>query len=91
MTFTIRFSKAGDRDLSKLPSDVLIRIVKALEIIVDDPFLHIRKMKGEYNPPQYKFRVGDYRVIILLNKSENVLLIDGVGHRSTIYKRYGKN
>jgi hypothetical protein len=30
MTFEIRFTKAGDRDLSKLPSDVLIRIVKVM-------------------------------------------------------------
>ena len=90
MTFEIRFTKAGDRDLSKLPSDVLIRIVKALEKIADEPFLYIQKMKGEYDPPQYKFRIGDYRVIILLDKTENVLLVDGAGHRSTIYERYGK-
>lgn len=90
MTFEIRFTKAGDRDLSKLPFDILIRIIKALEKIADDPLLHIQKMKGKYDPPQYKFRVGDYRVIILLDKSENVLLIDGVGHRSTIYDRYGR-
>lgn len=91
MTFAIRFSKAADRDFSKLPPDVLIRIIKAIETITEDPFLHIRKMKGEFDPPQYKFRVGDYRVIILLDKSENVLLVDGAGHRSTIYKRYGRN
>jgi len=46
-------------------------------------------MKGEYNPPQYKFRVGEYRVIMLLDTSKKVLLVDGAGHRSTIYKRYG--
>lgn len=55
MTFEIRFSKAGDRDLSKLPSEVLVRIVKALEKIAGDPLQHIQKMKGEYDPPQYKF------------------------------------
>lgn len=55
----------------------------------DDPFLHIRKIKGDYTPPQYKFRVGEYRVILLLDKSDNTLLVDAVGHRSTIYQRYG--
>lgn len=90
MTFEIRFTKAGERDLSKLPSEVIIRIVKALEKMADDPIQYIQKMKGEHDPPQYKFRVGDYRVIILLDKSENMLLIDGAGHRSTIYDRYGK-
>lgn len=47
MTYEIRVSKAGDRDLSTLPSDVLTRIIKALEHMVDDPFLPIQIMKGE--------------------------------------------
>lgn len=90
MTYTIRFSKAADRDLSKLPRDVLTRVIKVIEGIRKDPFHYIQKMRGEHDPPQYKFRVGEYRVVLLLDKSEHVLLIDAVGHRSTIYQRYGK-
>lgn len=90
MTYSIGFSKAGDRDISKLPTDVTIRVIKALEKILDDPFVHIQKMKGDHAPPQYKIRVGEYRVILILDKSDNTLLVDGAGHRSTIYKRYGK-
>jgi len=45
-------------------------------------------MKGAKNPPN-KFRVGEYRVILLLDTSEKVLLVDGTGHKSTIYQRYG--
>lgn len=91
MSFSIRFTKAGDRDISKLPPDVTLRIVKAMDKIIDDPFNHIRKMKGEHKPPQYKYRVGEYRVIFLLDKLANVLLVDAVGHRSIIYQRYGKD
>ncbi len=90
MTFEIHYSKAADRDLSKLPIEVIRKIVYAIGDIKDDPFAHIQKMKGAKNPPQYKFRVGEYRVILLLDKLENVLLVDGIGHRSTIYQRYGK-
>ena len=46
-------------------------------------------MRDRNHPPQCKFRVGDYRVIMLPDKLEKVLLVDGAGHRSTIYKRYG--
>lgn len=90
MTFEIYYSKAADRDLSKLPNEVIKKIVYAIGDIRKDPFAHIRKMKGAKNPPQYTFRVGEYRVILLLDTSANVLLVDGVGHRSTIYQRYGK-
>lgn len=90
MTFEIHYSKAADRDLSKLPIEVIKKIVFAIGDIREDPFANIQKMKGAKNPPQYKFRVGEYRVILLLDKEERVLLVDGIGHRSTIYKRYGK-
>ncbi|MDG6249474.1 type II toxin-antitoxin system RelE/ParE family toxin [Methanocalculus sp.] len=90
MTFEIHYSKAADRDLSKLPNEVIKKIVYAIGDIREDPFAHIQKMKGAKNPPQYKFRVGEYRVILLLDQSEKVLLVDGIGHRSTIYQRYGK-
>ncbi|MCP1715321.1 mRNA interferase RelE/StbE [Methanocalculus alkaliphilus] len=90
MTFEIHYSKSADRDLSRLPIDVIRKIVFAISAIKDDPFAHIQKMKGAKNPPQYRFRVGEYRVILLMDKSEKVLLVDGVGHRSTIYQRYGK-
>ena len=88
--YKINFKGWSDRDLSKLPHNVLVRIVKAIESSMEDPLLHSQKMKGEYEPPQYKLRVSDYRVIILLDKSNKVLLVDGAGHRSTIYQRYGK-
>jgi len=57
--------------------------------IRDDPLSHIKKMKDRNSPPQYRLRVGEYRVIMILDKSRKVLLVDGVGHRSMIYKRYG--
>ncbi|RQD82478.1 MAG: hypothetical protein D5R96_04635, partial [Methanocalculus sp. MSAO_Arc2] len=47
-------------------------------------------MKEAKNPPQYRFRIVKYQVFLLLDTSENVLPVDGVGHRSTIHQRYGK-
>ena len=89
MTYEIQYSKAVDRDLSKLPIEISRNIVQTIHKIKDDPFSHIQKMKDRNNPPQYKLRVGNYRVVILLDKNKKILLVDGAGHRSTIYKRYG--
>jgi mRNA interferase RelE/StbE len=89
MTYEIHYSKAADRDLSKLPIEISRNIVQSIHKIRDDPFSHITKMKDRDNPPQYRLRVGDYRVIMILDKTKRVLLVDGAGHRSTIYKRYG--
>jgi len=90
MTYDIHYTKAADRDLSNLPIEITRKIILAIHGIKEDPFSHIQKMRGRNKPPQYKFRVGEYRVILLKDTSHKVLLVDGVGHKSTIYNRYGK-
>ncbi len=89
MTYEIQYSKAADRDLSKLPVHISQKIILAIHNIKEDPFSHVQKLKDRNHPIRYKFRVGEYRAIMILDKLEKVLLVDGVGHRSTIYKRYG--
>lgn len=89
MMYEIHYSKAADRDLTKLPIEISRNIVQSIHKIRDDPLSQIKKLKDRNNPPQYRLRVGEYRVIMILDKSRKVLLVDGVGHRSTIYKRYG--
>lgn len=34
-------------------------------------------MKDRNNPPQYKLRVGNYRVVILLDKNTSVWMVQG--------------
>ncbi len=48
--------------------------INAVGDIREDPFTHIQKMKGAKNPPQYTFRVGEYRVILPLIKMKKFFL-----------------
>jgi len=38
--------------------------------------------------PEFKIRVGDYRIILLLDKANKRMNIQAVGHRKNIYKKY---
>ena len=57
-------------------------IIKSLERIRIRPEIHITKLVGD---PGYKLRVGDYRVILEIEKERLIILVLMVGHRKKIY------
>ncbi len=67
----------------QLDKTIQKRIIKKLETIRDNPFFYTTRLVGF---DLYKIRVGDYRIIISIEKNTLVILVLKVGHRSKIYK-----
>lgn len=82
--YEIIFSDAAFRQLAKLEKHIQTRIITALERIRIRPEDYVIKLVGE---PGYKFRVGDYRVIMDVDINGSKILILKVGHRKNIYYR----
>ncbi len=80
--YEIIFSDRAKIQLNKLEKSVQERIIKALERIKIRPESYITKLVGD---PGYKFRVGDYRLIVDINKERLQILVIKVGHRKNIY------
>ena len=80
----IAFTPAAWRDWKKLPQKIQTRLEVKLRLYARDPLRHAVKLSG---PPigQYRFRVGDYRIVFDLTESTIVVL--AVGHRRDIYRR----
>jgi len=81
--YKIEWSKRADAELSKLPKDVVVRIIKKVDLIISEPFHFLEHYEGE---DVYKLRIGDYRVLIDVDFSNKILKIQVVGHRKKIYK-----
>lgn len=81
--YQVIFTPKAEKQLSKLPKDVQIRIINALKRIRIRPELHLTKLIGD---PAYKFRVGDYRIFIDVIQDKLILLVVKVGHRKNVYK-----
>jgi len=81
LVYHIVFSNKASKQLSKLDKEVQKRITAALERLQIRPEAHITKLVDD---PGYKFRVGDYRLI--LDIEEERILILKIGHRKNIYK-----
>ncbi len=79
-----------ERSLRNLDPLIGVRIYQALEVIRLDLKIYITDMKRSSRAEHlFKFRVGDYRIIMSLFDDDLVILVVDAGPRKTIYKKYG--
>jgi mRNA interferase RelE/StbE len=83
LVYGIVFSEKARRQFLKLAKDMQIRIINSLDRIKIRPEAYVTKLVGD---PAYKLRVGDYRVIMDMDRGKLAILIIKVGHRKNIYK-----
>ena len=84
MKYELVYTRRADRDIEKLEPNVKNRIGKALLRYSEEPLKFAEKLSDPILG-EYRFRIGDYRVIFDLQGNEIVLL--RVGHRRDIYRR----
>ena len=84
MTYEIIFSDNALTQLKKLEHSIQERIIKSLERIRIRPEAYVTKLVGD---PGYRLRVGDYRVIIDIDKEKLHILIIKISHRKNIYQK----
>jgi mRNA interferase RelE/StbE len=84
VTFEVKWTESSFKKLQKLDRLTQKRIVEKLDEAAVDPFVIAKKLSGVN---LYSIRIGDYRVIVSIEKQKMVILIIDVGHRSKIYRK----
>lgn len=84
MKYELVYTRRAERDIEKLEPNVKDRIGKALLRYSEEPLKFAEKLSDPILG-EYRFRIGDYRVIFDLQGNEIVPL--RVGHRREIYRR----
>jgi mRNA interferase RelE/StbE len=84
MTYEIIFSDKALIQIKKLEHGIQERIIKSLERIRIRPETYVTKLVGD---PGYRLRVGDYRVIMDIDKEKLHILIIKIGYRRNIYQK----
>ncbi|MCL5874720.1 MAG: type II toxin-antitoxin system RelE/ParE family toxin [Candidatus Thermoplasmatota archaeon] len=82
MTYEVIFSDLALKQLRKLDGEIRQRIIATLERIRIRPDAYIRKLVGDEG---YRLRVGDYRVIVDIDKEKLIILVLRIGHRRNVY------
>ncbi len=81
--YEVLLTTKAKKQLKKLEPEIRKRIISTLKRVRIRPETYLTKLVGD---PGFKLRVGDYRLIIDINKGKLILLVLQVGHRRKIYK-----
>lgn len=84
-SYQIEIKPSASKELEKLPSPMVARVVAAINELAGNPYPQgVKKLTGFERT--YRIRVGDYRV--LYDVYENILVIEiiRVRHRKDVYR-----
>ena len=84
MSFNLIFEKRALVNLNNLDKDIKKRIWDKLQLCKENPFRFLKHLE---DMPGFKLRVGDYRVIVDIDKSKLLVLVIKIGHRKNIYEK----
>ena len=84
MKYQILFTEQAKKDIKHLPAPIYARIIKALEIISENPLLG-KMLKGELRGLR-SYRMGDYRIIYQVESRKIIVIILKIGHRKDVYR-----
>lgn len=85
MAWTVRFTSAAEKQLSKLDRQVQRRILDFLEKLVEgDPRDKGKAMQGDAHA--WRYRVGEFRIVCDLFDEELLAYVIRVGHRREVFR-----
>jgi mRNA interferase RelE/StbE len=84
MRYRVILPRSVQKELDRLPDDVVKRILARLTQLETNPRpKDVKKLKGR---DAWRIRVGDYRVIYEIHDRQLQLLVITVGHSRDIYR-----
>ena len=89
LAWTIEFETGALKQLSLIGTVEASRISRYLEHHISphaNPRSLDKALQGSKLGKFWRFRVGDYRIVCDIQDQRVVVLVVGIGHRSTVYK-----
>ena len=84
MAWQVELDKSAAKQVRDLPGPMRERVLRALALLAENPrgAANVKALVGREG---YRLRVGDYRVLYLLDDAAELVRITTVGHRGHIY------
>ncbi len=85
--YQVIYLKQAEKFFSKSPHKLATRIISKIEQLTLAPFSPHPNLKKLQDPLEgYRLRVGNYRIIYLLDTATHRLIVTKIDHRSNIYR-----
>jgi mRNA interferase RelE/StbE len=84
-SYTVEVKPPARKELEVLPDNVLARVVRKLEALGDTPRpAGCKKLKGYKD--QWRVRVGDWRVVYIVDDAAKLVSVTRIAHRREVYE-----
>jgi mRNA interferase RelE/StbE len=83
--WTVQLTRPAEKDLDALPANIYHAAERKIDQLAVDPFAAgLRKLSGR--PERWRVRVGDYRIIVTLDRAAQMITVIRVRHRREVYR-----
>lgn len=85
-SYKVIFKPSVHKDLRALPQSIAARVFKATEALQENPFPRQSiKMAGAEH--LYRIRIGDYRIVYVVDLEQKQVTVYYVRHRRQVYRQ----
>jgi len=85
--YLVEFTSAARKQLRGIDPPVRRRVLAAISLLATDPRpAGCKALSGAQLAGVFRIRVGDYRVLYVVEDAALSVLVVGVGHRSQVYR-----
>ena len=85
-SYRVVLTSSAERELKKLPADLVARILPRLESLASNTRpAGCRKLQG--GDREWRIRVGDYRVVYTIDDGKLLVEVVRIRHRREVYER----
>jgi len=83
--YKITFSKQAHKTLRKMPRNLALKLAEKIKKLSKNPE-KMAKIKKLTDHPGYRLRVGDWRIVYLINNNDKTVHIIKIKTRGGVYK-----
>lgn len=84
--YSVEVKPSAQKELEALPDNILARVLQKMETLRTAPRpAGWKKLKGYRD--QWRVRVGDWRVVYIINDPAKLISITRIAHRREVYER----
>jgi mRNA interferase RelE/StbE len=83
VNYEVHIIRSVEKEMNRLPAAVHARLSRRILSLEDNPRPRgLKKLSGR---EEYRLRVGDYRILYIVDDRKHIVTIFAVGHRREVY------
>jgi mRNA interferase RelE/StbE len=84
MPYTVKLKRSAEKELDNLPTKIHDKVINILLSLKENPFpRNSKKLRGREG---YRIRVGDYRILYLIDEPDKNIEVISVAHLREAYR-----